>query len=156
MILTSPTEVDIDSEIIVTLAKQALHNLPFRKKYFDAYHYNEFQREFATVRIGLPRQSGHSTAALQLLYEYPDSLIFLPGGTSRDYMRSQLKQWVDDLFVFNRMVKNIKVLHQAALEDIKPVSDRPFIIFDEMSSHRAQGINEVKASLNAKIILELQ
>lgn len=148
---------NIDSQLIVTLAKQALNNLHiFQQGKFGYGQYRDFADEFCTVKISLPRQSGHSTAALQLMYEYPGSLLFVPSGIVAGNMRHLLNAYTDDAEVLVRIDANIMVPGSTALDKIRPVTDRPFIILDQVSIMREDWIKAIKGSLQSKIILELQ
>ena len=148
---------DIDSQLIVTLAKQALNNVTCFEK-FDLHGISSpgFREEFCTVRIGLPRQSGHSTAALQLMYEYPDSLLFLHSGNARAYARQMLSKYTDDTDVQQRIEANMIVAGAGIpLHEIRPVNDRPFIILDQVSLMKLAWVAAIKGSITSKIILEL-
>ena len=153
MIPTDPNQLEHSSELIATLAKHALNNLKIQQRYWG--NSNRYREEFGTIKISMPRQSGHSTAALQLLYEYPDSLLFVHSGSARDFMRKQIRALTDDIEVHNRMDDHIKMPYRDELVNIKPVHDRAFIIFDEVLSHHAEAVKEAKVCVDAKIILEL-
>lgn len=40
--------------------------------------YKAYSKEFATIRVGLPRRSGNSHLALELLREFPNSALIVP------------------------------------------------------------------------------
>lgn len=154
IVTTDEYKASSSSEIIVTLAKHALDNLKWNRRHNLGP--TNFREEFGTVKIALPRQSGHSTAALQLMYEYPDSLLFVPNHPARDYSRQLLGQYTDDHEVHERICKNIIVPQHASVIQLPVRLNRPFIIFDEAAAMQPEMIHRVLNSLNASIILELQ
>jgi hypothetical protein len=154
VILEHPTKPSIDSEIIVTLAKQALHNVKWYTHHYQAYDFYGCIKEFATVKISLPRYSGSTTAALQLMYEYPDSLCFVPSGMSKDYMHQLLATYTDDIAVSDRIKKNTLIMGHDSLVQIKPM-DRTFIIIDQASYVREEELHRIHNAVSAKIIVEL-
>ena len=154
-IVTSETH-QIDSQLIVTLAKQALNNLPYYERSQKMFGMNsiEFRKEFKTVKIGMPRQSGHSTAALQLLFEYPDAVCFVPSGSSCQYMNTLLKNYTDDETIRRRINKNIMVPNGKAMKNLK-LQKRSFIILDKSPAMSAEAIERIVSVMPASIVLEL-
>jgi len=155
--ITDSTRPAIDSQIIVTLAKQALNNLPYYQTTQGHFGLSEnaFNKEFGTVKIAMPRQSGHSTAALQLMYEYPDALCFVHSGSSANYMRMLLKDYTVESEVLRRIKKNIIVPSPPAINRIKPGGKRSFVILDQTSRIPKEMHDMVISSLRASIVLEL-
>ena len=152
--LTDPKKAQVDSQLIVTLAKQALSNIAIYEPY---WHTSErFREEFGTVCISMPRQSGHSTAALQLLYEYPTSLLYVPNSSARDYIIRQLAEYTQDEEVHRRVQKATSVISSRALAEIQNIGERPFIIFDQFNRMQTKVIDAVVSTSNAKIIVKLQ
>jgi len=141
----------------VSLAKQALHNLPHFQESQSHFGLNdiEFRREFGTVKIAMPRQSGHSTAALQLMYEYPDAICFVPNGSVRNFTCRLLRDYTDDKEVLNRIDANIMVPGESTMARIRPQWERSFIIIDQALQMRKESTDLIVASLQASIILEL-
>lgn len=93
MILEPEHKIERDSQLIVDMANMALRNY---HKYMNMGFTNTMDRrdvirEFCTVNIHLPRQSGHSTAGLQLLYEHDDALMFMHNGAARHHYENALK-----------------------------------------------------------------
>ncbi len=151
--ITDKNRLQIDSELIVALAKQALHNLP----HYDNYNsIDNFRTEFGIVKIGLPRQSGHTTAALQLVYAYPNSLLFVPNESSRLCTKNLLQQFTDDHQVNNTINAATHVLCSRTILNIKPCHGREFLIFDGVSRMPRADIQRTTEEFNATIILELQ
>ena len=153
-VLTDPKQVRVNSELIVTLAKQALNNIAIYEPY---WHTSErFREEFGTVTIAMPRQSGHSIAALQLLYEYPTSLLYVPNSSARDYIIRQLAEYTHDEEVHRRVQKATSVISSRALAEVQNIDERPFIIFDQYHRMQTKIIDAVVSTSNAKIIVKLQ
>lgn len=154
MIVTDPKYLKRNSEIVVDLAKQAMVNLShYSNQNYEPAHFVE---EFRTVRLHLPRQSGHTTAALQLMYEYPDSLLFVPDSSTREYTRSMLRNYTDDHAVRTRIDQNTFIPRSTILRNLRPVVNRPFLILDGASRMTTETKNEIIADFHAKIIVELQ
>lgn len=147
--------MQVDSELIVTLAKQALNNLPYVQHYCDTNDEAKFRREFGTVKIAMPRQSGHSTAALQLMYEYPDSLLFVPSGGTKHHIRCLRNEYIIDPDVHRRIEQNTMVPSDQAFARIQQAWSRPFVIVDQASMMRKECMDHIVGSLQASIILEL-
>lgn len=114
-----------------------------------------FREEFGTVNIAMPRQSGHSTAALQLMYEYPDSVLFVPNGSSLECMRGLLRNYTDDTDIQRRINKNTMVPSGQAMANLKPVWARSFVIIDQATRMNSDAIHHVVTSLQASIVLKL-
>lgn len=152
--LTDPWKVQADSQLIVTLAKQALNNIAIYEPYWHSS--DRFREEFGTVAISMPRQSGHSTAALQLMYEYPTSLLFVPSTSARDYIIRQLAEYTQDEDVHQRLQQATSVVSSRSLAEIQNIGERPFIIFDQYQRMQTKVIEAVVNSSNAKIIVKLQ
>lgn len=153
--ITAKNQIQIDSELIVTLAKQALNNLPHVQHYCDQNDERQFRKEFGTVKIAMPRQSGHSTAALQLMYEYPDALCFVHSGSAKQYIRHLMKDYISDQDVIRRITANIMVPDQRRMLDIRPVWTRSFVIMDQCSMISNEMQDYIRESLQRSILLEL-
>ena len=159
MIVTKD-QASINSTLIVSLAKQALNNLPYyekhRRQFFGSTGEDLFRQEYGTVKIGLPRQSGHSTAALQLMYEYPGSLLFVHDHSARDYMRNHLRQYTDDPDTRARINMDTLIPDQRLITQVPHQASRAFIILDQVSMMSPPAIAIIKEAFAADIILELQ
>lgn len=155
-------EATVNSQIIVTLAKQALKNLnaPSIRNLKQNCPGDDFRLEFGTVKISLPRRSGHTTAALQLLFEHPGSLIFVYTTAMKINMQDMITEYMSDLDIRKRVADNIIVAtSDLALKNIKPLlgGKRPFIIFDQTAMFREDVFNGIKNMFSgALVIVELQ
>jgi len=76
---------------IVEIVKLSYGNLslPEVRQYKENMIPERFQQEFGTVKISLQRQVGHTTAALQLLNAFPNSLVFVPRGGMRQHFENR-------------------------------------------------------------------
>jgi len=103
----------------------------------------------------MPRQSGHTTAALQLMYEYPDSLLFVHSQSAKHHIRCLRKEYIDNPEVHRRIEENTMVPSHQAFSRIRPAWTRPFVIVDQASAMREEQMNQILESLQASIVLEL-
>jgi len=136
-----------------------LHNIdaPHTKSFKDHYTNDTFRHEFGTVKISLPRRSGHTTAALQLLYEYSDSLLFVRKGSVKYNIENMARKLISDQVVLRDLVSRIIIPSENILKNIRPVHDRSFIIFDQADLFQQGYLEKIKMSLwSAKIVVELQ
>lgn len=126
-------ELTINSEMIVYLAEQALHNLdkPVVRRFKQDSPYNTFRHQFGTVKIRLPRRSGHSTAALQLLYKHPGSLLFVHNMERKYALEKLILEYTSNEETIEYVKNSIVVPFKNALLRIRPVKDRPFLILDQ-------------------------
>jgi len=150
--------ITINSQLIVSLAKQALTNTERLsvKSWYGKMPREVYREEFGVVKISMPRQSGHTTAALQLLVEHPGSLAFIMQRRTKDDMLRMLGRYTTDWEVINRVERSIVPISDNALKNVKPLEYRPFIIFDQATSIREDVFEEIKNSYNAGIVVELQ
>ena len=155
MIIHNDNAPTINSQLIVSLAKQAQKNLKYYRKIFANYTSSEFRKEFGTVQISMPRHSGHSTAALQIMFEYPDPLLFVSDSSSRDCSRSALADYTTDAEVRNRITRNTLIPTSHNMIQIKSVQNRAFIIIDD-ARRQPDTIKSISESFTADIILLLQ
>jgi len=156
----------INSEPIVSFAKQALYNLPYYMGWYETIGKEKFYHEFREIKIKLPRRSGHSTAALQLLYEYPDALCFVRGFAVRDMFRSLLRENTSDGETLQRIDKQVKVIDFTEPLDNLMVrrimsnvthneKRRSFIIFDQASELEIRTKETIIDNFPSEITLEL-
>jgi len=146
-----------NSELIVQLAEQALENLSTPQLKHERKHMDDhgFRKEFGTVKISLPRQSGHTTAALQLLNDHPTSLCFVLRQEYKNEMLNLLYEYTSNPETHERIKSSIVVLTEGALLHVRPVEDRPFIIFDQTSMIRQDIYEHIKEAFVAGVIIEL-
>jgi hypothetical protein len=60
------------------IANNNKHLTPKMLKSMKENDINHFQKEFLTIQISLPRRSGHTTIALELLKKYKKSIYVAP------------------------------------------------------------------------------
>jgi len=150
--------ITVNSQLIVALAKQALANTTRLtvKSWHKSMPREVYREEFGVVKISMPRRSGHTTAALQLLVEHPGSLVFVMQIRTKDDMLRMLRQYTTDIEVNDRVKDSIVPITDNALKNVNPLEYRPFIIFDRATSIREDVFDEIKNSYNAGIVVELQ
>jgi hypothetical protein len=156
------SEPSRSSETIVNIAKIALGNLSHFEHYRGGIDHTKFSEEFSLVKIHLPRQSGHSTAALQLLYEYPRSLCVVPNHQSKENMMRMLQEYTQDTMVLRRVEESICIVMPNPYKDAyvqrRPpeICTREFLIFEQSKDLTENAKMKAREKWAAKIILELQ
>jgi len=151
--------VNINSQLLVDMCTQSLKNLkaPNVISLQRNMPHQMFREEFGTVRIMMPRRSGHTTAALQLIVEYPDSLLFVRQTSHKDSLRHLIREYTSNVAVRRRVDESVIALSDSALKDIRPIDTRPFVIFDQRSLFRNNQVAEcIAAFQSAQIVVELQ
>jgi hypothetical protein len=150
-------KINFSSELIVQLARNAFDNAPelahWKKQLINE---GQFRDEFQTVKITLPRQAGHTIAALQLMYEYPGSLLFVPNGSARLDAIAQIKHLSENREIIKEVENNTLVPSHSGLIQIKARLARPFVIFDQSSAMSSNTKLMIKDTFNAQVFLELQ
>lgn len=152
------TTAEINSELIVTMAKMAFRNLdsPVVKSQIRYMSHDAFRRQFGTVKISLPRQQGHTTAALQLLYEYPNSLLFVPKHARKEDCIKLLRHYTSNAETLQRLSDAIVVPSENGMLNIKP-KERDFAIFDQAYSFSPKVFQMVDGqTYGARVVVELQ
>lgn len=149
----------VNSQLIVDLAKQALTNVRSAdiKELKDSYPHCAFRDRFGRVKISLPRGSGHTTAALQLLYEFSDALLFVSKSSRKAHCQHLLHEYVADAAVRKRIEDAILYTTGTDLISIRPIEDRSFIIIDQAYEFTRDTINLIDQMVgyNAGIFVEL-
>jgi len=150
--------ITVNSQLIVSLANQALDNTTRLSitNWYKKMPSDHYRKEFGTVKISMPRRSGHTTAALQLLVEHPDSICFVSKHDQKLGMTRMLHDYTSDRKIINRVCNAIITVNDNSLKQIKVVKSRPFVIFDQTDMIREDVFEYLKEGYNAKIVVELQ
>lgn len=130
-----------------------------------------FRQEFGLVKIKMPRQAGHTAAAVTLLGRYPGSLLFVPRGDDRQrIIREYRHYFIDEEILYRRDDhKQMMAGRSSNLEDfifvprdddklkrLRP-NKPPLIIIDRADTFdflQKEGIMSIFE--NARLIVELE
>jgi len=155
--IVDDTAAKVNSQLIVDLCMQALENLkaPQIVSMKRNMPRRAFREDFGTVRIFLPRRSGHSTAALQLLCEHPDALLFVTKHSRKDDMQNMIRDYTSNQALRDRINNAIVPLSPNALTNLKPVEYRSFVIFDGQPDTHFNVYAMFKETVSVGIVVEL-
>lgn len=148
-----------NSQLIVELAESALHNL--RTDEIHRYKHNmgeaHFRDQFRTVRLHLPRRSGHTTAALQLVVNHPGSLLFVERETAKMDALRMLREYTDNSDVIEQAGTCIVPIYNPnRILALRPQPHRDFIVFDQTNEFKQESVEAIIRTLNAEIVVILQ
>ena len=130
------------------------------QKYRDYCSPYDFELEHGTVKIHLPRQQGHTTAAMELIAKYPGSIMFVPRHNIKQDIENKFKEYIIDPNDAQKACKSVLTLD--AIKDdrllylMRQGAPRPFTIFDGVSRMNEALITEAKFKFGADIFVELQ
>jgi len=107
--------------LITQLVINAYHRLSSVDQYKKQMAALQFRKEFGTVKISLPRGTGHTTAAYQLLERFKDSILIVE---SFQHLIKLLPRREDDYHKIN--INNRIIVAPAVGEDPAAVYHRHF------------------------------
>lgn len=86
-----------DASKIVYIVEDSYSQIAERERRFKAhYRPEDFLREHATISIMLPRQSGHTTAALTLLYNHKKAVMLCRNNIDRIHVLKLARGYIMD------------------------------------------------------------
>ena len=147
------------SDMICELVAEAYDYLdsPRIKDWKNMMDAIEFRREFGTIKIQLARQTGHTTAAVRLLFAHDDALIYLPNSGSMRGIRDEIARYTKLRSIRSVMEKRVTYVGYNYGKYIEPVNGRSMVIIDQASNISKKELDIVKERYrDAKLIVELQ
>lgn len=147
--------------LIVQMCEQALANVNsarvqnWKSNMYDRY---DFEREFSTVKLMLPRQQGHTTAAMQLVANHPGSMMFVMQHDMKRDIEYKFRELIYDPIKAQLACDSVLTLQEIKNNkfSIRRGCYHPFMIFDGVSRMNKAYITEAKTLVNADIYVELQ
>lgn len=147
--------------LIVQMCELALANVKSaRVQEWKATYYtsDDFEREFSTVKVALPRQQGHTTAAMELVAKHPGSIMFVLQHDMKRDIEYKFREYIFDTEKSQRACGSVLTLQ--AIKDNRNhmlrKNYRPFLIFDGVSRMNTAYITEAKTLFPADVYVELQ
>ena len=147
-------EIERDSQLIVDMVNIAYRNVS--NGVYDKFAGGNHIEEFCTVKVWLPRSSGHTTAALQLMVEHEDAVLVVPRANMKDLCKRTLYELIPSEFV---PAVTRRIYTADVLEALIPIpSPASILIFDNSTFMRKadETADEACQKFRPSLVVKLQ
>jgi hypothetical protein len=138
-------------------------NHPIYSDLKDRYRYEKYLYEFATLKIKGPRQTGHTTAALQLICHHPDAVLLAISNRRVRELQEVIRHWVLDKQVASEIASRILPIYSsdrlkqlASTRAQYPGGIIAIVNWDSSDQQRRLKIDTLIAATHVRALIEFQ